>query len=102
MVVDVRAGVSYESSAVPTEYLHVLTMDSDKVSASVGVSLHLGKVRLDAVYAHVFLLDRTVDSATAKIAQVSPVTANPPANPDYVNGGNYSSRADIVGLGLTY
>lgn len=99
---DGRLGVAYESSAVPTDYLHVLTLDSDKVVGSVGVSVHLGKVRLDAVYAHVFMFDRTVDPASAKIAQVSPVVANPPEKPDYVNGGFYSSRADIVGLGITY
>jgi long-chain fatty acid transport protein len=99
---DGRAGVSYESSAVPTDYLHVLTFDSDKVSASVGLSLHVGKVRFDAVYAHIFLFDRFVDPATAKIAQVSPVVANPSKNPDYINGGFYSARADIVGLGITY
>jgi len=99
---DVRAGVSYESSAVPVDYLHVLTMDSDKVSASLGLSLHVGKVRFDAVYAHIFLFDRRVDPEAAQIAQVSPVVANPPENPNYVNGGNYTSRADIVGLGITY
>jgi len=99
---DGRLGVAYESSAVPTDYLHVLTLDSDKVVGSLGVSAHIGKVRIDAVYAHVFMFDRSVDPATAKIAQVSPVVANPPVKPDYVNGGLYSSRADIVGLGITY
>ncbi|MFO0592083.1 MAG: outer membrane protein transport protein [Polyangiaceae bacterium] len=97
-----RAGIAYESSAVPTDYLHVLTLDADKIVPSVGVSVHFGKLRLDAVYAHVIMFDRQVDPATAKIAQVSPVVANPPAQPDYVNGGLYSARADIVGLGLTY
>lgn len=99
---DFRAGVSYESSAVPTDYLHVLTLDSDKVSTAVGLSVHIGKVRLDAVYAHVFFVDRTVDPRTAKIAQVAPVTANAPVYPNYINGGNYASRGDVVGLGITY
>ena len=99
---EARAGVAYESSAVPTDYLHVLTLDSDKVVGSLGVSLHVGKVRLDAVYAHIFMFDQAVDPAKAKIAQVSPVLANPPERPDYVNGGVYTARADIVGLGLTY
>ncbi len=102
VTLDLRAGVAYESSAVPTDYLHVLTLDSDKVVGSLGASLHIGKVRLDAVYAHVFMFDRTVDPASAKIAQVSPVVSNPPEKPDYVNGGLYSARADIVGLGLSY
>ncbi len=99
---DFRLGASYESSAVPTDYLHVLTLDSDKVSATAGLSVHVGKVRLDAVYAHVFFLDRTVDPASAKIAQVSPVASNPPVYPNYINGGQYSARGDIVGLGITY
>jgi long-chain fatty acid transport protein len=99
---DVRAGLSYESSAVPSDYLQVLTLDSDKVSTSLGLSVHIGKVRLDAAYGHVFMLDRTVDPATAKIAQVSPVIANPPERPTTINGGQYSSRGDIVGLGVTY
>lgn len=99
---DFRAGASYESSAVPTDYLHVLTLDSDKVSAAVGLSVRIGKVRLDASYAHVFFLDRTVDPASAKIAQVAPVMANPPDHPNYINGGQYSMRGDVVGLGITY
>lgn len=99
---DVRAGVSYESSAVPDDYLHVLTLDSDKVSTSLGLGVHIGKVRIDAAYGHVFMLDRAVDPASAKIAQVSPVIANPPEHPTYINGGQYSSRGDIVGLGITY
>ncbi|MEZ4297676.1 MAG: outer membrane protein transport protein [Polyangiaceae bacterium] len=97
-----RAGVSYESSAIPTEYLHVLTLDSDKVSTAVGASVRIGKVRLDLAYAHVFFVDRTVDPATAQIAQVAPVNANAPKNPNYINGGQYSSRGDILGLGITY
>lgn len=99
---DLRAGASYESSAVPTEYLHVLTLDSDKVSATAGLSVHVGKVRLDAVYAHVFFVDRAVDPGEAKIAQVSPVASNPPVYPNYINGGQYAMRGDVVGLGLTY
>ncbi len=99
---EARAGVSYESSAVPNDYLHVLTLDSDKVSASLGLSLHVGRVRFDAAYGHVFFMDRTVDPTTAKIAQVSPVVANTPKYPNYINGGNYSARGDILGLGITY
>lgn len=103
MTLDARAGVSYESSAVPTDYLHVLTLDSDKVTAALGLSLHVGKVRLDAVYAHIFLFDRAVDPASAKIDQVvDRILGNPPEHPDYINGGLYSSRADVVGLGITY
>ncbi len=96
-----RAGLSYETSAVPPEYLSVLTLDAPKVTAAIGGSLHVGKFRFDAVYAHVFASDVTVDPKDARIAQVSPVRANSAA-PYYVNGGDYSARADVLGVGLTY
>lgn len=99
---DARAGVSFESSAVPAEYLNVLTIDAAKVTAALGVGLHIGKFRLDAVYAHVFAADVDVDPREARIPQVSPVDANPPRNPNYINGGSYSARADVVGVGLAY
>jgi long-chain fatty acid transport protein len=99
---DARAGVSYESSAVPAEYLSVLTVDMPKVTLALGGSLHLGKIRLDATYAHIFATSVTVDPADARIGQVSPVQANPPKYPDTVNGGTYAARADVLGVGIAY
>jgi long-chain fatty acid transport protein len=100
--VSARGGVSYESSAIPAEYLSVTTMDSDKITTALGVSLHLGALRLDATYAHVFGFDVTVDPREARAPQVSPVKANPAENPNYINGGDYSHRSNIIGLGLAY
>jgi long-chain fatty acid transport protein len=97
-----RAGVSFETSAVPNQYLSVLTIDANKVTAALGGSLHYGKWRFDVAYAHVFAFTTTVDPADAKITQVSPVNANPPAQPDYINGGVYAARADAIGLGMAY
>jgi long-chain fatty acid transport protein len=97
-----RAGVSYESSAIPKEYLSVLTLDAGKVTTAFGASVRIGKLRIDATYAHLFASTTTVDPKEAKITQVSPVSANPPKNPDYINGGIYSQRADVVGLGIAY
>lgn len=99
---DARAGVSFETSAVPKEYLTVLTIDSNKLTTGLGASLHVGKWRFDAVYAHVFAFGVTVDPKEAKITQVSPVVANPPKNPNTINGGIYSARADAIGLGIAY
>jgi long-chain fatty acid transport protein len=97
-----RAGVSYESSAIPKEYLSVLTLDAGKITTAVGASMKIGKVRFDLTYAHLFAEGTTVDPREAKITQVSPVTANPPKNPDHINGGVYSQRADVLGMGLAY
>ncbi|HSN97123.1 MAG TPA: outer membrane protein transport protein, partial [Candidatus Nanopelagicales bacterium] len=40
---DVRGGLSFETSAVPAEYLTVLTLDAPKVTASLGAGLTVGR-----------------------------------------------------------
>jgi long-chain fatty acid transport protein len=99
-----RLGVSYESSAIPTNYVSPLTVDSDKVTAAIGGSMWLmeHKLRLDLVYAHVFAFDVTVDPATAGISRVSPVSGNAVKYQEAINGGQYSHRADVLGVGLEY
>ena len=97
-----RAGVSYESSAIPKEYLSVLTLDAGKITTALGASVKVGKLRVDFTYAHLFAFDTTVSPSEAKITQVSPVSANPAKNPDYINGGIYNQRADVIGLGIAY
>jgi long-chain fatty acid transport protein len=99
---DVRLGTSFETSAIPNGYLSVLTIDQNKVTLGLGGSIHYKNLRVDVVYAHVFGFNTYVNPANAKISLLSPVQANPPANPDYINGGNYSARADVLGLGLAY
>ena len=99
--VDTRLGVSYETSAVPTEYLSVSGLDFEKVIASIGGSLYLGKHwRLDATYAHAFEFSKYVDPATAKVEPVNPISGNPVYAP--TNGGWYSASADILGIGMNY
>jgi long-chain fatty acid transport protein len=100
--VDVRAGVSFETSAIPAAYTSVLTIDQNKITTGLGGSLHWQKLRFDLVYAHVFGFNVDVDPKDAQISLISPVQANPPKNPDYINGGKYAARADVLGLGLAY
>jgi len=102
MQLDLRAGLSFETSAVPKEYLSVLTIDMNKLTPSIGAGLHIGSLRLDLVVAQVFMFSQDVDPKEAKIAQVSPVVANPSPNPDIINGGKYSANATVIGLGAMY
>jgi long-chain fatty acid transport protein len=96
-----RTGVAYETSAVPPSYLSLSSLDFDKMVASLGGSLFIGKHwRFDAVWAHVFALSVTVDPNEAKITRINPLPGN--ATPEYVNGGNYSASANILGVGLNY
>ncbi len=97
----VRAGISYETSAIPRDYLSILTIDMDKITTSLGYSISFGEHwRLDAVYAHLFASSVTVSPDEAKIPRVNPLPGNAPL--EAVNGGRYSASADLVGVGAVY
>ena len=97
-----RGGLAFETSAIPNNYTSVLTIDQNKLTAALGASLHWKKFRFDLTYAHVFGFNVDVDPKDAKIPLTSPVKANEPKNPDFINGGQYAARANVVGLGLAY
>lgn len=98
----VRAGVAYETSGIQQAYVSPLTIDSSKVSASFGGGLYIGKHwRFDGVLSHVFASDVTVTPQEAAVPRVNPVKGNP-TQTQSVNGGSYSSRADVLGVGLAY
>jgi long-chain fatty acid transport protein len=96
-----RAGFVYDRSAIPPEYLSVLTLDVDKFTPTIGASLLIGKFSLDVVYAHVFGLNTTVDPTRARIYALSPVRGDP-VERTAVNGGDYTLQANVIGLGATY
>ena len=99
--VDVRGGVFYERSAVPRENLSVLTVDLDKIGASVGGSLHVGRWRFDGVWAHIFTIAADVGTREAALTPLTPLAGN--ATPtNRVNAGHYDARADVLGVGLAY
>jgi long-chain fatty acid transport protein len=97
-----RAGFAYETSGIQEAYVSPLTIDSNKVQASLGGSLYIGKHwRLDGVLSHVFASDVTVTPQEAAVPRVNPVKGNP-TQTQSVNGGQYSSRADVLGVGMEY
>jgi long-chain fatty acid transport protein len=97
-----RVGFAYETSGIQTAYVSPLTIDSNKVLASLGGGLYIGEhVRLDAVYSHVFANEVTVSPQEAAVPRVNPVKGNPTQTAS-VNGGSYSSRADVLGVGMQY
>lgn len=99
---DLRAGISYETSAVPPEWVSPLTYDANKLIGSVGAGVHLGeRWRMDGVAALVLLDGTDVDPAAAKVPRVNPVRGNP-TNTEAINGGSYSARALILGVGVNY
>ncbi|MFO0741763.1 MAG: outer membrane protein transport protein [Labilithrix sp.] len=100
--VDVRAGVNYETSAVPDDYQSPLTTDLDHVTLGLGGSISpMKNLRLDLMYAHLFGFGVDVNPATAGVSAVNPLKGNP-TTPVPINAGRYDSHANIVGLGATY
>lgn len=103
----IRGGASFERSAVPAEYLSVLTVDVDKVQAAVGASLWVGdkkNLRLDTVLAWTFGFPVDVDPRSAAITKVKAIRANDPpeARQIKINGGHYTVAAQVVGIGLSW
>jgi long-chain fatty acid transport protein len=100
--IDLRAGVSYESSAVPTAWVSPLTYDANKLIASVGGSVHIGEHwRMDGLGALALLDGTVVDPAEAEVPRVNPVRGNP-TKTEAINGGEYSARAIVLGVGANY
>ena len=63
-----RAGLSFETTAIPRPYLSLLTIDMDKITLAVGGGLHVGEHwRFDLTYAHLFARSVEVPAAEAKI-----------------------------------
>jgi long-subunit fatty acid transport protein len=100
--IDLRAGGSYETSAIPQEWVSPLTYDANKIILGGGASLHAGdNWRLDAVGALVLLGSTSVSPAEAQVPRVNPVQGNP-TKTESINGGDYSARAIILGVGAQY
>jgi long-chain fatty acid transport protein len=96
-----RGGVSYETSAIPKEYLSLFTIDMDKITTAIGAGVHIGEHwRLDATYAHLFASSVDVPPDSAKIPRINPLPGNAPL--EAVNGGRYAANADLFGFGAEY
>ena len=98
---DLRGGISYETSAVPKEWVSPLTVDANKVQIGGGLGVYIGKWRLDTAFSYIFAPEVNVDPATAAVPRVNPVKGNPTAG-EAINGGTYTVRALTLGGGLNY
>jgi long-chain fatty acid transport protein len=96
-----RAGLAYETSAVPVPYVSLVSLDMDKVIGSIGGSIFVAEHwRFDFVWAHFFANSVTVPADQAQIPRVNPLKGNAPL--EAVNGGKYEASADLIGIGLNY
>lgn len=105
-----RAGYVHETGASTSEYVSVLTVDTDKHVLTFGLGYDFGRVRLDAIYGHVFMSDRVVKSGESCSPQLNPIRGG--VDPSqcvhddtpghvYVGDGTYRSSWTMLGLGMS-
>jgi len=95
-----RAGALFETGAFEDSSLTVLTLDSDKLVASIGASYEVTPgFSIDAVYAHSFIANRQVRNST--VPQSNPIRPEP-ADPVYVGNGDYALEANTIGVGIRW
>ena len=107
--VTLRGGYVRENGSTRNEYLSVLTVDTDKQVVTAGLGVRVGRVRVDAVYGHVFMKDATVAKGTSCVPQLNPIRSADASecvhdsDPDhvYVGDGQYQSSWDMFGGGMT-
>ena len=100
--VDLRAGVNYETSAIPDDYLTPLTADLDRVTARRRrrrPPTSRGAPRRD-VRPRLQLLGRRRSAHRRGLGR-EPGSRKSDDVPQPINGGTYSNAGNIVGLGAT-
>ncbi len=104
----IRAGLMAENGAFPDAYLTPMTLDSDKLLASLGASLRLGSTWwIDVAYGHLFLRNRNVRSSRV----YQPSALRPPRSPDVppsaggavpIGNGDYAMEADVFSVAVRW
>ena len=93
-----RAGGLWEESAVPTETLSVLQVDSDKFALGLGATWRVSpSVRIDLGYSHIFYVSQDVTDSV--VEQLNPTN---PEGAIVVGNGRYESSADLLGIGARF
>jgi long-subunit fatty acid transport protein len=90
----IRAGVIYESSAVPIQYTSLNEINWDRIIPTVGLGFAIWKFDLDVAYAHAFQPERIVQDS-----QVLQSTGG--ATPTIVGNGNYTVNINMLALALS-
>ncbi len=92
-----RAGLSWEPSAIPEERLSVFQLDLDKVIPTLGLTVAVPEANLlvDVGYAHVFFADRAVTNS--QVEQINPTFEE---GAIVTGNGFYEASVDIVGVGV--
>jgi hypothetical protein len=94
-----RAGLSYESSATPTEYMNIDAWAVTRVGLHAGGTVQLGKLKLSIAYAHIFFGSVNVPVGKGGIKEIVAVMPNLAQS---VNEGDYSASMDVISGQVNY
>ncbi len=100
-LLSLRAGFSYESSAVRGSYMNIDYFAQQKFGLHIGASVMIGSmVKVSLAYAHLFYGKVDTRVGEGRVPEIAAVPAVPPdtvpAQP--VNEGSYRARQDIISL----
>jgi long-subunit fatty acid transport protein len=101
-----RAGLAYETSAVPDDYVSVFMVDGPKVAGALGLTAHIGKrVSLSASFLEQLIFPRAIESSTftqqAIFVDFDNQFATTVTRGKVVGNGELSSTVTVGGLGLS-
>lgn len=91
----VRLGVSYETRAVPVEYMNIDAWPVAKLGLHVGGTLAIDTLKLSIAYAHSFFQPVDVGVGAGRVPEI--VSQNPNAA-QAVNEGYYQAALDVISL----
>lgn len=90
-----RLGVSYETRAVPVEYMNIDAWPVAKLGLHAGGTLALHKLKLSVAYAHIFFQPVDVGVGAGRVPEIVSQQQNAA---QAVNEGYYQAALDVVSL----
>lgn len=91
----VRAGMSYASNAVPTQYMNIDMMPVRKVGLHAGLTVAYGRSRLTLAYSHLFYQKVTVPVGGGEVREIVSQEITPPLP---VNEGTFHASLDVISI----
>lgn len=103
---EVRAGVNYESSAVPSRLQGVSVVDGNKIGYGAGATFRFAKRwAIDAAFSQQFIFSRTITDSEFRQVTLELDAAQPEntvvAAGKVVGNGDFASRLTYAGIGAT-
>jgi long-subunit fatty acid transport protein len=91
----IRLGVSYETSAVPNQYMNIDAWPVQKVGLHAGLTLAHKRTRLTLAYSHVFFGQVEVPVGSGRVTEVASTL---PEMAQAVNEGFYQASLDVISV----